>query len=201
MKTRSRTGRQGSPWGRIAGYGGAVLLVAAAVAVLLYPVLDRQGNGAATAGGRTTTGPQTGGPAVAGPGDPAASGAPGSAGPDPRQSPSAPAQGQGGGQGGGPPMPGQGGGGTVTWCPNGTAFYRAEGTTLQVVIQVSASGFVRAEVSLNGRAPLSKQGSAKAGRPHTLTFPGVPAELVERVKVTTVSVGASMQTCYARIGA
>jgi hypothetical protein len=96
-------------------------------------------------------------------------------------------------------MPGQGGG-TVTWCPSGSALYRAAGNALEVVIRVSASGFVRAEVSLNGRAPLSKQDSAKAGRPHTFTFGGVPAAMVERVKVTTVSVGAAMQTCYARAG-
>jgi hypothetical protein len=97
-------------------------------------------------------------------------------------------------------MPGRDGGGTLTWCPDGTAFYRDAGTGLQVTINVSASGLVRAEAALRGRSPVSRQDTVRRPGPHTLRFAGVTARMVERVKVTTVSVGVAVQTCYARPG-
>ncbi|GAA2444908.1 hypothetical protein GCM10010191_71990 [Actinomadura vinacea] len=194
MRSRRRAARGPSPWSRVAGYGGALALVAAAVAVLLMPLL-----------GGDRDEPSGGGPAAAGtPGPPAATrpvpplpGGTGAVDPEPRQG-RGNTPGRGGGQGG-PPMPGQGGGG-LTWCPSGSAFYRAAAGGLEVTVNVAASGLVRAEVSLRGRAPASKQGTATGGRPHSFRFAGVPAAMVERVKVTTVSVGVAMQTCYARPG-
>ncbi|WP_165966476.1 hypothetical protein, partial [Actinomadura sp. 7K507] len=110
--------------------------------------------------------------------------------------------GQGGVQGGGPQIPDQGGSDGITWCPGGTASYRSTRTGVDVVVTVSSSGAIRAELVLRGRAPESQQTTVSGGgRPHTFHFRGVAPRLVERVKVTTVSVGVSMQTCYARVGA
>ncbi|XVQ07991.1 hypothetical protein ACQP1W_36260 [Spirillospora sp. CA-255316] len=197
MKSTRRAGRGAPAWSRFAGYGGALALVAAAVAVLLTPLLGGEsrgtaGNGRAASG--TVATPAATVPAQSPPGGT------GAVGPEPQQSRgSTPGQGGGQGQGGGPAGPG-GGGGTVTWCPAGTAFYRAGAGGLEVTVNVSASGLVRAEVSLRGRAPQSRQGTATGGRPHSFRFAGVTAPMVERVKITTVSVGVAMQTCYARAG-
>ncbi|WP_345337921.1 hypothetical protein [Actinomadura viridis] len=191
---RARARGRSPVLGRIAGYGGALALVAAAIVVLLMPLLgkDRKAGGEQPAAGS--------GPAATTPSRPVPGGA---LAPVPQQSEDGdrPGQGQGRqpaqGQGGGPPMPGQGGG-TLTWCPPGTAVYAVTGTALKVTVHVSTSGLVRAEASLRGRPAASKQDTARAGRPYTFTFTGVTAAMVERVKVTTVSVGVAMQTCYAR---
>lgn len=193
MKTRSPARPARPIWGRALGYAGTTLLVAAAVVVLLMPLMD-DGKGGGTAGAEGSAAPAATGARTGAPGGglPATSSAPtpqrtGSGRPD-----------QGGGQGGGPPMPGQNGSGTLTWCPEGTAYYRAARKGVDVVITVASSGAIRAEVSLRGRSPKSRQTTVTGGRPHTFHFTDVPARLVQRVKVTTVSVGVSMQTCYAR---
>ncbi len=103
-----------------------------------------------------------------------------------------------GGQGGGPQIPQPTGGGSLDRCPNGTAFYRATATGVDVLVTVSASGLIRAELVLRQGSPKSQQASAQGGRPHTFHFTGVAPSAVERVKVTTVSVGGGMQSCYAR---
>lgn len=201
MKSRRQARRARSLLLRIAGYAGTTGLVAAAVVVLLMPLMDDgKGGGTAGAQGSASAAPATpGGPARA-PGDsgpaatptgPAPEGDGG--GPDPGGS-----GGQAGGQGGGPQIPDRRGTGGLTWCPEGTAYYRATGTGVDVVVTVSSSGAIRAELSLRGRAPESQQTTVTGGRPHTFHFRGVSPRLVERVKVTTVSVGVSMQTCYAR---
>ncbi|MFD0903548.1 hypothetical protein [Actinomadura sediminis] len=203
MKTRRpvRSGR--SIWGRIAGYGGAVLLAAAAVAVLLMPMLE-DGGGADPAGAR---GPANGAttPADA----PTRHTAP----PPTIVTPGATAPGTGGTPGGGsgssggpagnggPPMPGAGGGTGASWCPQGTAVYRATGTGVDVVVAVASSGAVRAELQLQGADPQSQQTTIRGGSPHTFRFTGVSPQRLERVKITTVSVGVAMQTCYARAAA
>ncbi|MFC5746726.1 hypothetical protein [Actinomadura rugatobispora] len=196
--TRRAAGRRAPAWSRFAGYGGALALVAAAVAVLLVPLLGDEPRGAA-GNGRAASGTGTT-PAAPQPVQPLPGGT-GAVDPEPQQSRGS-TPGQGGGQdqgGGGPAGPG-GGGGTVTWCPAGTAFYRAAAGGLEVTVNVAASGLVRAEVSLRGRAPQSRQGTATGGRPHSFRFAGVTEPMVERVKITTVSVGVAMQTCYARAG-
>ncbi|WP_433478960.1 hypothetical protein ACQPZP_19110 [Spirillospora sp. CA-142024] len=197
MKSRRPARRARSLWARIAGYTGTLLLVAAAVIVLLIPLMDDGKKGAAgTVSPSASAGGGTGGPGGSGlPVTPT--------GPGPQQGgsgrPYPGGQNDGsGGQGGGPQIPAQNGSAGIGQCPKGTAYYKATATGVDVVIAVSASGAIRAELSLRGQAPKSQQTTVRSGGPHTFHFTGVPPQLVERVKVTTVSVGVAMQTCYAR---
>ncbi|WP_433232003.1 hypothetical protein [Actinomadura formosensis] len=196
MKSRrpARRTRRAGLWGRIAGYGGTLLLVTAAVIVLLMPLMDDGKDGAAG-----SADPAAPSPGREGAGPPATS-----TNPVPRQNesgrpyPGGQDGGGSGGQGGGPDIPQQNGGGSLGRCPDGSALYRATATGVDVLVTVSGSGLIRAELVLQARAPRSQQASAKAGRPHTFHFTGIAPNLVERVKVTTVSVGGGMQSCYAR---
>ncbi|MFI0486922.1 hypothetical protein [Actinomadura sp. 9N215] len=189
-----------SRWVRVGGYGGAVLLAAAALVVLLMPLMDDGERDAGAAGARGSADPSAA-PTGGQPGGPGGSDLP--AGP----ARPAPPQDRGGGpypgeQGGGPRIPEQNGSAEATWCPRGTAYYRAVRDGVDVVVAVSASGAIRAEMSLDGgRAPASQQTTVRGGGPHTFHFTGVAPRLVQRVKVTTVSVGVAMQTCYARAAA
>ncbi|MEV4001590.1 hypothetical protein [Actinomadura sp. NPDC049753] len=200
MKSR-RPGRPGrSLWLRIAGYTGTLALVAAAVIVLLMPLMDGGTKGAAGSGG--TAAPSAPG---AGTGLPGGEGLPVTpTGPAPQQTGGdRPYPGGGGagagGQGGGPQIPSQNGSsGGVGACPKGAAYYRATPTGVDVVIAVSASGAIRAELSLRGREPTAQQRTVRSGGPQTFHFTGVAPQLVERVKVTTISVGGGMENCYAR---
>ncbi|MGI5163044.1 hypothetical protein ACQEU3_01640 [Spirillospora sp. CA-253888] len=196
---------------RVAGYGGAALLVAAALAVLLMPLFD-QGGGTGPVAGRTPGGTASQPAGRQGvPGGTAPTAAPtnplpqqnqgGQVYPDGRPSPQSPGRGQGG-NGDGPPLPGTGGGVGLTWCPAGTSTYRpTPAGKLEVSVNVSGSGAVRAEVVLRSGAPKSQQATVKGGRPHTFTFQGVPPAQIRYVKITTMSVGISTETCYARPGA
>lgn len=191
-----RRRRGGSALGRIAGYGGAVLLAVAAVVVLLMPVLGEEKGPAGASGNGTPTATAPGGVTPA-PGATVPSTVPTN--PVQQNNGSTPYPGSTGGTG--PLMPGDPGSGTgLGTCPPGTAFYRATGAGLEVVITVATSGAIRAEVELRGRSPQARQATVKGGSPHTFRFAGVGPQLVERVKVTTVSVGAAMQSCYAQPG-
>ena len=197
---RARAPRPRSTRVRIAGYGGAALLVAAAVAVLLMPLLDGRESGAA-AGARSPAGPS------APPGSPGGAPGTGSGGPASSSTPGSQQQ-NGGGQpyptgqaGGGPQIPQQNGTGGLSWCPRGSAYYRAARDGVDVAVAVASSGAIRAELALRGGAPRSQQTTVRRGGPHTFHFRGIPPELVQRVTVTTVSVGVAMQTCYARAAA
>ncbi|MEU9019619.1 hypothetical protein [Actinomadura sp. NPDC048394] len=189
--------RARSVWGRVAGYGGAALLVAAAIVVLLVPLLDKHKDGAGAAGTTSPGASPTAGQGVV----PGGSGQPVTpTNPVPQNSGGSPytGGGQGGGQGGGMQIPDQNGAAGTDWCPQGTAFYRAAGGNIDVTITVSSSGAIRAELSIKGHAPQAQQTTVSGGKPHTFRFKNVPAQLVRRVKVTTVSVGVAMQNCYAR---
>jgi hypothetical protein len=159
------------------------------------PLLDDGDKGAAGAQG--TPGPSPSGGQIGAPGgsgDPATP-----TNPVPQQNGGSPyPSGPGGGQGGGPPMPTSGGSAGIAKCPKGTAYYKATTTGVDVAIVVSSGGAIRAELSLSGQAPRSQQTTVRTGGPHTFHFKGVAPQLVQRVKVTTVSVGVAMQTCYAR---
>jgi hypothetical protein len=200
MKSRRPAPRARSLWARIAGYTGTLALVAAAVIVLLMPLTDDGGKGAAGAQGTASPSSPAGGP-TGGSGLPATP-----TNPVPQQDgsgrpyPSGQDGGGSGGQGGGPVIPTQGGSGGIGWCPKGTAFYKATATGVDVVVTVASSGAIRAELSLRGQAPKSQQTTVRNGGPHAFHFTGVAPQLVERVKVNTVSVGVAMQTCYARAG-
>ncbi|WP_433324025.1 hypothetical protein [Spirillospora sp. CA-294931] len=201
MKTTRRPGtRSPYPWLRVLGYGGALACVAAALVVLLMPILDKDDRRDASASSGNVAGdPQAG----VSPGPQAQTVAPSE--PAPRQSQSGrPRQDDGGRQPGvGPTMPGDNGfpSSGTSLCPAGTAYYKSTGAAIEVTVNFQASGLVRAELSLRGGAPESKQGSAKGGRPLTFTFPGVQIAQVDRVKITAVSTGASIESCYARPGA
>ncbi|WP_067815460.1 hypothetical protein [Actinomadura kijaniata] len=204
MRTTKPTMGARPGWSRVAGYGGAVLLVVAAVVVLLMPLFD--GNDGARAGDRNVG-------ATGRPSDPAP---PGAGGPSAAPTNPTPQQNQGGrpypttqprqrgGQGG----QGQQGGlspttGDVgfTWCPQGTAFYRPTGDSrgVEVVVRVSGNGAVKAEVITPGGSK-TQQTTVRGGRPHTFRFPGVAPLQVQRVKITTLSTGLSSDTCYAPPG-
>ncbi|WP_067484567.1 hypothetical protein [Actinomadura hibisca] len=197
---------------RVAGYGGAALLVAVALAVLLMPLFDQDG-GTGTAAGRTpggTASQPAGQQGLPGAGRTVTPTNPlpqqnrgGQVYPDGRPSPQPSGQNRGqNNNDGGPPLPGTGGGVGLTWCPAGTSVYRPSPTgRLEVSVSVSGSGAVRAEVQLRGGAPKSQQATVKGGRPHTFTFPGVAPAQIRYVKITTMSVGISTDTCYARPGA
>ncbi|GLW67032.1 hypothetical protein Arub01_52750 [Actinomadura rubrobrunea] len=181
----------------VLGYGGALVLVAAAVAVLLMPLFD-DGRGAASHAADDRAAPEAT-PSAAAPVPPAG---PVSDAPAARPTDAAPRRNEGG-----PPAPRQRqsgprpeaqGGTTVTWCPAGSAVYRAGRDGLEVTVNVSASGFARAQVALRSGHTAEQQATVREGAPHTFRFPGVPAAEVERVKITTISVGVSGQTCYAR---
>lgn len=199
MKSRRPARRARSLWARVAGYTGTLALVAAAVIVLLMPLTDDGGKG--TAGAQGTAPSSTAGGPTGGSGLPATP-----TNPVPQQDgsgrpyPSGQDGGGSGGQGGGPVIPTQGGSGGIGWCPKGTAFYKATATGVDVVVTVASSGAIRAELSLRGQAPKSQQTTVRNGGPHAFHFTGVAPQLVERVKVNTVSVGVAMQTCYARAG-
>ncbi|QKG27553.1 hypothetical protein [Actinomadura verrucosospora] len=186
--------RTRSVWGRIAGYGGAALLVAAAVVVLLVPLLDKHEGGSGAVGAESPGASPTAGQGTV----PGASGQPVTpSNPVPQTGGATPYPGGGEG-GGGMQIPSQNGAGGTGWCPQGTAFYRAAAGSVDVTITVSSSGAIRAELSIKGHAPQAQQTTVSGGRPHTFRFKRVPAQLVQRVKVTTVSVGVAMQNCYAR---
>lgn len=175
-----------------------MLLAAAALVVLLLPLMDDGEQGAGAAGAQRSANPSAA-PTGGRPDDP---GVPaGTVRPAPREDRGGqPYPGEQGG--GGPPIPEQNGSAEPEWCPRGSAYYRAVRDGVDVVIAVSASGAIRAEMSLDGgRAPASQQTTVRGGGAHTFHFKGVAPQLVQRVKVTTVSVGVAMQTCYARAAA
>ncbi|POM23207.1 hypothetical protein BTM25_43590 [Actinomadura rubteroloni] len=204
MKTSRPPKPPHSPWWRVAGYGGALLLVAAAVAVLVVPVV--RGNGG-----------RVGAAATPGPGQAGATTVPPSANPGgnpvPQQQPSGqlypsatPSATPGGQGGGGPemPLPRQNGGGTnVDWCDQNAALYRpaATGGGVEVVVNVAASSAVTVEVTLTGGTRKSKQDTVLKGAPRTFAFPDVAITALSRAKVTTLALGGTMGSCYARPGA
>ncbi|MES9541265.1 hypothetical protein [Actinomadura sp. NPDC000600] len=199
MKSRRPARRGRSLWLRMAGYTGTLALVAAAVVVLLMPLMDDGQKGAAGAGG--TAGPSAPGGQTGVPGGGGLPATPTNPAPQQTGGQPYPSGGGGGsgGQGGGPQIPPQNGSaGGIGACPKGTAYYRAAPTGVDVVIAVSAGGAIRAELSLRGQEPRAQQTTMRSGGSKTFHFTGVMPQLVERVKVTTISVGGGMQNCYAR---
>ncbi|MFC0040089.1 hypothetical protein [Actinomadura rayongensis] len=202
MKT-SRPPKPPSPWWRVAGYGGALLLVAAAVAVLVVPVVRGTGGragAAATPGPGATTVPPGANPG----GNPVPQQQPSGQLYPSASAPATPGGGQGGGGGPEMPLPRQNGGGAnVDWCDQNAALYRpaATGGGVEVVVNVAASSAVTVEVTLTGGARKSRQDTVMKGAPHTFAFPDVAITALSRAKVTTLALGGTMASCYARPGA
>lgn len=189
----------GATAARFLGYGGAALLVSAAVAVLVFQAFGgRHGSGgsasASGTGGPSQSGGSSGGPVGTLPTGPTRQ-SPGGVNPSKPGSPSGTGS-EPGDQGA--PMPGTGGGVGIDFCPAGTAVYRAgRPSGVDVTVTVGAAGVVKAEVTVAGHGPLSDQASVRKAGTQTFRFAVAPA-LVRRVKITTLSVGVDMQTCYAR---
>ncbi|MCP2340878.1 hypothetical protein [Actinomadura rupiterrae] len=199
MKTSSPpSAGPGRTVARFLGYGGAALLVSAALAVLVFQAFGGKHRSDASAAGTGTTSPSSGasggtsGTVPSGPVQqqtrggspyPSKSGAPGTGS-------------QPGDQGA--PMPGTGGGVGPQFCPAGTADYRAAGTNgIDVAVSVGAAGVVKADVTVAGHGDLSDQATVHRAGTQKFHFTVAPA-LVRRVKITTMSVGVDMQSCYAR---
>ncbi|MEV5575859.1 hypothetical protein AB0L06_37975 [Spirillospora sp. NPDC052269] len=178
---------------RLLGYGGAALLVSAALAVLVFQAFggrNDSGSSASGTGGQSSSNGSSGGPAgtvPSGPAQPQGGG----------RSPSRPdTSSQPGDQGA--PMPGTGGGVGTDFCPAGTALYRAgRSSGVEVAVTTGGAGVVKAEVTVAGHGPLSDQATVRKAGTRTFHFAVAPT-LVRRVKITTLSVGVDMQTCYAR---
>ncbi|RKS67803.1 hypothetical protein BZB76_6755 [Actinomadura pelletieri DSM 43383] len=187
----ARPGWARSAWFRAAGYGGAALLAVAAVVVLLMPLMDGGKRGTTT--GASTPAVPSGGRSVV----------PGGTVPV-TPTGSAPSRDRGGepypgGRAGGPPLPDQGRSAALAPCPRGSAYYRAVPGGVDVVVGVSAGGAIRAELFLRGGGtPESRQATVRGRGSHTFHFRGAAPRLVQRVKVTAISVGVAMRTCYAR---
>ncbi|WP_051468305.1 hypothetical protein [Actinomadura oligospora] len=184
---------------RFLGYGGAALLVSAALAVLVFQAFGgRHGSGASASasGGPASSDGTSGGPVGTVSSGPAQQPQTGGG-----RSPSKPGTSPGtGSQPGdqGAPMPGTGGGVGIDFCPAGTAVYRAGRTAgVEVAVTVGGAGVVKAEVTVAGHGPLSDQATVRKAGTQNFHFAVAPT-LVRRVKITTLSVGVDMQTCYAR---
>lgn len=192
--TRSGRGRR-FVLPRALGYGGAVLLVAAAVAVLLMPLLgdDRAGTGV-QADGRTGTGSPAAGNGVV-PQTPATGSGNGPADPA-RQSRNGGGQaptGQGGDGGGEMPLP-DFGDGAGTPCQEGLGTAQYAGDALQVTVQVSGTAIAEVEVHLRGQSSMKKNGKLSGGKPRTFSFRGVPVSRIERIELKTFG-SMVPQTC------
>jgi hypothetical protein len=179
--------RPASPlWPRILGYGGAVVLVAVAVTVVLFQL--RAG----------TADPHAGGPAPSA-GAPGTNGTPGTNGalgvPTRQRAP--------GGTGANPGSLGTVGGAGATGstrCGSAAASVQRTGDSVKVSVTVPATGLVAAFVDAKGRGTLTKSVTAQGEPgPHVFEFTGVPAAVTKRVGVTVITEGG-LRTCDLPLG-
>jgi hypothetical protein len=176
--------RSASPlWPRILGYGGAVVLVAVAVTVVLLQVRA------------STAGPHAADPALSA-GAPGAPGTNGALGVPTRQ-------GARGGTGATPGSLGTVGGAGATGstrCGPAAASVQRTGDSVKVTVTVPATGLVAAFVDAKGRGTLTKSVTAQ-GEPgsHVFEFTGVPAAVTKRVGVTVIT-ESGPQTCDLPLG-
>jgi hypothetical protein len=166
----------------VLGYGGALVLVAVALAILVDTAVSGGQNAeprapAAARGSKSPTVPIV---------HPAPSDPPASQGqaapalptqPDASAAPAAPA------------------GGTEP-CPAGSARYQRFGDTVKVSVQFPGSGYVAAFVEVTGQDAMTKS-ATNTGRPLTFEFAGVPRGTTERIGVTVIT-EAGLRTCDVR---
>jgi hypothetical protein len=167
------------------GYGGALLLTAIALAILIDPFL-RGGDG----GGRA--------PAAAGAGRPSTGAfAPGADAPPtsiepslPRTEPTRPSITRG-------PVRRNPVAGTVRppRCSPLSAFYERSGDTVRVTVRFPGNGYVAAFVELQGRSTVTKS-ATNTGQAQSFLFTGVPENITRRVGVTAIT-QRDMLTCEA----
>jgi hypothetical protein len=169
---------------RLLGYGGALVLVVIALAILFDTFMggarEPAPQGPAAAGRPQTSGtpeaPQQVLPPASASGEPAFSGPP--------VAPSRPEWGGGGRNGGTAGTP---------RCPAHSAGYQRLGDTITVTVKFPGSGYVAAFVEATGRESVTKS-ATNTGKPQTFVFPGVPENITRRVGVTVIT-GAGLQTC------
>ena len=163
---------------RILGYGGAVVLVAVAVTVVLLQL--QAGDPGRPAAGPS---PSAGAPGAAGSGGalgaPTSQGVPGRTGATPGSL----------GTTGGAGTPGS------TRCGSAAASYQRAGDSLKVSVTVPATGLVAAFVEAKGRGTLTKSVTAGGEQgPHVFEFTGVPAAITRRIGITVIT-PSGLQTC------
>ncbi|MCW2905097.1 MAG: hypothetical protein JWO67_7362 [Streptosporangiaceae bacterium] len=175
---------------RVLGYGGALVLVAVALAILV----DLFTGGDHRAGPQTPT--AAGGPQVSGvPAPPQyssrASDVPVSSGRPQASEQSAPRPDFG--TGGNAGAAGRGLSSGTSPCPARSAGYQRFGDMIRVTVNFPGTGYVAAFVEATGRESMTKS-ATNTGRPQTFDFPGVPADITQRVGVTVIT-GAGLRTC------
>lgn len=167
----------GARWTRHLGYGGALALVAAAVAVLLLPLFDGPEPSGAARGAavprKVSAAPSSGAGTVPAT-EPAL---------EPTSRPRVP---------GPAPAPA----GEPAPCPSGFAGYRLSGGILSVTLRGSGRGYAAAAVNVE-RGPTIVQSTTLRGITHTFRFADLPGDPIQRVSVTTVTAGG-MRTCDVR---
>ncbi|RAY17198.1 hypothetical protein DPM19_03355 [Actinomadura craniellae] len=174
---------------RLLGYGGAMLLVLLAVAVLVTPLVgdgappDAPAAGKDASGGPVPPGASPGWsvPPVRPGGVPTGTPGPG-AGRDPRPGP-----------GIDPPARV---GGAAPACSTATAVHRYAADGLRVTVRPTEVALVNVAVELRGGPPVSENATVR-GRPHTFEFPGVTAGAVQRIMVTVLDT-SGYRACAAR---
>ena len=172
-------------WVRILGYGGAVLLVLAAVTVLALQW--RSGTSTVNAGtsGSPTATSSTGGLNV-----PSADGNPSG---QPATQVSRPAATKRPSQSAAPttdPLT------ATAKCKPSFASYQRSGDTVKVSVAKPASGLVAAYVQLKGQASPETQSFTADGTKgkHVFEFPNTPAALVQKISVGVIST-VTLQNC------
>ena len=170
-------------WIRILGYGGTVLLVLAAVAVLVLQW--RGGTSTVNAGGPASPSPSG---SASEPAVPSAGGSPSkeptTAAPQTTSQPvrsSQPAT---------DPLT------ATSKCKKSFASYQRSGDTVKVSVAKPSSGLVAAYVQLKGQASPQTQSFTADGTKgkHVFEFPNTPAALVQKISVGVIST-VTLQNC------
>lgn len=78
-------------------------------------------------------------------------------------------------------------------CPAASARYQRFGDTVRVSVHFPGSGYIAAFVEATGREAMTKS-ATNTGRPQTFEFAGVPEGVTERIGVTVIT-GAGLRTC------
>lgn len=179
---------------RLLGYGGAALLIAVAIGILVVTFTrDARSRQAGDVHGGARGRPAATLSLV--PVETSPAGVPG-------RTPGGGQGGSGGSTGGGGSAGGSGAGtdgagGAVKRpdCAPQTASYTRAGDSITVRATLAGTGYVAVFVELDGRSNQSKSESGAGS--HTFTFAGVPAAITKDVGLTTIS-QAGMVTCNIR---
>jgi hypothetical protein len=81
----------------------------------------------------------------------------------------------------------------ATRCSPRSAIYQRSGDTVKVTVDFPGNGYVAAFVELEGRDTVTKS-ATNTGTPQSFLFTGVPASITRRIGVTVIT-QVGMQTC------